>query len=86
MDTTRSNTRQAYSTHKTRPIRFTLVVDDFGVKYIGKQHAEHLMGILKQHCNTEEDWNRELYCGIVLKWNYREGYVTISMPNYVHKQ
>jgi hypothetical protein len=28
--------------HKTRPISLTLVVDDFEVKYIGKQHAEHL--------------------------------------------
>jgi hypothetical protein len=28
--------------HNTRPISFTLVVDDFPVKYVGKQHAEHL--------------------------------------------
>jgi hypothetical protein len=28
--------------HKTRPVSFTLVVDDFAVKYVGKQHAEHL--------------------------------------------
>ena len=28
--------------HKTRPIIFTLVVDDFGVKYVGKEHAIHL--------------------------------------------
>jgi hypothetical protein len=28
--------------HKTRPISFTLVVDDFAVKYVDKQHAEHL--------------------------------------------
>jgi hypothetical protein len=27
--------------HKTRHISFTLVVDDFAVKYVGKQHAEH---------------------------------------------
>jgi hypothetical protein len=26
--------------HKTRPISFTLVVGDFAVKYVGKQHAE----------------------------------------------
>ena len=25
--------------HKTRPIQFTLVVDDFGVKYVGKEHV-----------------------------------------------
>ena len=36
-------------THETRPISFTLVVDDFGVKYVGKEHALHLINILKQH-------------------------------------
>ncbi len=35
-------------THKTRPITFTLVVDDFGVKYVGKEHAMHLINILKR--------------------------------------
>ena len=28
--------------HDTRPIQFTLVVDDFGVKYVGEEHAQHL--------------------------------------------
>jgi hypothetical protein len=28
--------------HITRPIYFTLVVEIFRVKYMGKQHAEHL--------------------------------------------
>jgi hypothetical protein len=32
--------------HKTRPISFTLVVDDFAVKYVGKQNAEHLRNAL----------------------------------------
>jgi hypothetical protein len=32
--------------HKTWPISFTLVVDDFAVKYVGKQHAEHLRNAL----------------------------------------
>lgn len=32
--------------HETSLIWFTLVVDDFGVKYVGKQHAEHLMKVL----------------------------------------
>jgi hypothetical protein len=26
-------------THDTRPISFLLVVDDFGVKYVGRQHT-----------------------------------------------
>ena len=28
--------------HIWRPTTFTLVVDDFGVKFVGKEHAEHL--------------------------------------------
>jgi hypothetical protein len=28
--------------HKTQPISFTLVVNDFAVKYVGKQHTDHL--------------------------------------------
>jgi hypothetical protein len=28
--------------HKTRPIAFSLIVDDFAVKYVGKHHTDHL--------------------------------------------
>jgi hypothetical protein len=33
--------------HVTRPIQFTFVVDDFGVKYVGKEHAQHLIDALE---------------------------------------
>ena len=32
--------------HISRPIKFTLLVDDFGVKYTRRKDAEHLLGIL----------------------------------------
>jgi hypothetical protein len=35
--------------HDTRSIQFTLVVNNFGVKYIGKEHAQHLKNALKEH-------------------------------------
>ena len=35
--------------HDTRPILFTLVVYDFGVKYVGKEHAVHLKNMLEAH-------------------------------------
>ena len=44
------------------------------------------MWVLGKHYKMTEDWNGELYCGIKLQWNYNEGYVDISMPNYVHKK
>ena len=33
--------------HTWRPIQFCLIVDDFSVEYVGKQHADHLATILK---------------------------------------
>ena len=33
--------------HENRSIWFTLTVDDLGVKYIGEEHAIHLMDVLK---------------------------------------
>ncbi|KAL7524797.1 hypothetical protein ACHAXR_000721, partial [Thalassiosira sp. AJA248-18] len=38
-----SKTTPGFWKHDWRPISFTLVVDDFGVKYVGKEHAEHLL-------------------------------------------
>ena len=29
--------------HDNHPISFSLVVDNFGVKYVGKEHAQHLL-------------------------------------------
>jgi hypothetical protein len=35
--------------HTNLAISFTLVVDDFGGKYVGKEHAMHLISILKEN-------------------------------------
>jgi hypothetical protein len=37
--------------HKTRTISFTLIVDDFAVKYVGKHHAEYLWNSLSELMN-----------------------------------
>ena len=72
-------------THKTRPISFCLVVDDFGIKYVGREHAEHLINILQQKYKITIDWTGELYIGLQIKWDYTNKHVDISMPNYVEK-
>ncbi len=38
---TQSKTTPGLWTHEWCPITFSLVVDDFGVKYIGEEHAQH---------------------------------------------
>jgi hypothetical protein len=71
--------------HKTRPIQFTLVVDDFGVKYVGKEHAEHLLTTLEQHYKVTADWTGTRYIGIQLLWDYDKRQVHLCMPEYVKK-
>ncbi len=72
-------------THKTRPISFTLVVDDFGVKCIGKEPAMHLSSILKQHDKISEDWTGSKYIDITFGWDYHNCRVHLSMPGYISK-
>jgi hypothetical protein len=71
--------------HEWRPISFTLVVDDFGVKYVGEEHVQHLIRCIKETYEVTEDWTGDLYCGITLKWNYDERWLDISMPGYIKK-
>jgi hypothetical protein len=42
--------------HNTRPIQFTLDVNDFGIKYISKEHAQHLKNTLKEHYKLTCNW------------------------------
>jgi hypothetical protein len=69
--------------HKARPISFTLVVDDFAVKYVGKQHAEHLRNALLRTYELTTDWTTTVYSGITLKWDYNKRTCDISTPGYV---
>jgi hypothetical protein len=71
--------------HKTRPIYFTLVVDNFAVKCVGKQHAEHLRNTLLQTYELTTDWTATVYSGMTLKWDYKNRTCDISMPGYVSK-
>jgi hypothetical protein len=71
-------------THDTRPISFLLVEDDdFGVKYVGREHAEHLMECIKKNYSISSDWNGGAYCGLTLDWDYKNRTVDLSMPGYI---
>ena len=72
-------------THTTRPISFTLVVDDFGVKYIGIENAEHLLGVLQSAYEVTHNWNGDKFLNIKLDWDYQNGTVDLSMPGYIEK-
>jgi len=63
------------------------VVDNFGVKYVDKEHADHLINCLKKETyKLTEDWDGNLYCGISLRWDYKARQLDILMPGYINKQ
>jgi hypothetical protein len=66
--------------HKTRPISFTLVVDDFTAKYVGKQHTEHLRNALLRAYELTTDWTATVYSDMTLKSDYNKRTCNISMP------
>eukprot|EP00804_Cyclotella_cryptica_P028989 CCRYP_012408-RA/>CCRYP_012408-RA protein AED:0.21 eAED:0.21 QI:0/0/0/1/1/1/2/0/880 len=71
--------------HVWRPIQFTLVVDDFGIKYVGQEHPQHLLTVLQEHYTVTTDWNGSRYIGITLDWDYAKRRIYLSMPGYVKK-
>ena len=71
--------------HKWRPIQFSLVVDDVGIKYVGKEHAIHLKQTLEEHYNIWVDWEGKKYLGLTLDWDYDKREVHVSMPGYIQK-
>ena len=54
--------------HDIRPIQFTLLVDNFGVKYVGGEHDQHLKNTLEEHYKLTCDWTGTRYIGITLDW------------------
>ena len=70
-------------THACRPITFILCVDDFRVKYVGKQHAAHLISILEEHYTISQDYNGARYFGMDIDWEYTNRELHLSMLSYV---
>ena len=47
--------------HERRPISFTLLVDNVGIGYVGQDHADHLMSVIKMNYeNIKIDWEVNL--------------------------
>ena len=69
--------------HPTRPATFVLTVYYFSVKYVGKEHDDHLVNAIQDLYTCTTDWNGTLYCGINFKWYHHNCTVCLSMPGYI---
>jgi hypothetical protein len=72
-------------THETRPTVFCLVVDDFGIKYLTEDDAQHLQSCLESKYKITTDYEGTSFLGMTLKWDYVNRTVDISMPGYVER-
>ena len=70
-------------THKWRPIAFSLCVEDFSVKYVGKTHSNYIMYVLQDHYKISSDWSGKRYLGLDLDWEYVQRKVHLSIIPYV---
>ena len=69
--------------HHQRDIAFTLVVDDFGIKYQSHQDPKHLIELLQQLYTITVDWEGKKYVGITTTLDREQHTMTLSMPGYV---
>ena len=71
--------------HATNGTVFTLVVDDFGVKYTTKAGAEHLIHTLNKLYEIKINWTGSTYIGFTIQFNNSLRTVRLSMPGYITK-
>ena len=76
---------EGYFTHHTRPISFTLVVDDFLIKYTNEEDLKHLEDTIGHYYKLKVDVEAKQYVGIHLKWDYKERTVRLLMDGYVEQ-
>ena len=71
--------------HVSRKTVFCTCVDDFAVKYFSKDDANHFLQALTSKYKYTMDWTGSEYCGLHMDWEYKKGYVDVSMPGFVQK-
>ena len=64
-------------------------MDDFGIEYVGKEHALHLLKTLEMDYEITTDWDGTKFAGINLAWNYHARHANrtcrISTKGYIAK-
>jgi hypothetical protein len=71
--------------HTTNAIVFSLVFDDFGIRYTDKNDTQHFIDHLSKQYTCTVDWEGKIFLSMHLEWDYINRTVTITMPGYVKK-
>jgi hypothetical protein len=73
--------------HVSRPIMFTLVVDDFGIKYSDRADLDHFLAALRTRYDikTAIEGDTFTYNGYTINFDYTARTCNLSMPGYIDK-
>jgi hypothetical protein len=71
-------------THKWRPIQFCLIIDNFGVKYVGMEHFNHLLAVLQRCHQVQTNMAGDMIAGLNVQWDFPSKRVRIDMKSYVN--
>ena len=69
--------------HEHKKTVFTLVVDDFCIKYDARADLEHLFDSLRELYIITTDYSGSDYIGLSIKHDFEAKTITLSMPKYV---
>ncbi len=80
-----SKTMPRLWTHELHPNTFSLLVDNFRVKYIREEKAQHLIQAAQKYYTCFFKKEGERCWGLAIEWDYSGKKVHLSMPTYVEK-
>ena len=68
--------------YESRPTKFYLYIDDFGIKFQSKEDDNHLCNAISTNFRYTIDHEGKNYYSLIINQQYKLGYVNIEMPNY----
>ena len=71
--------------HIDNDVSFTLVLDDFGIKFSSLAGAKLLIATLQAFYSLKVDWTGSQYLGMSIKLDRINGTLSLSMPGYIAK-
>ncbi len=67
--------------HKWCPIQFCLIIDDFGVEYVGLEHFNHLRDVLKKFHGVQFNMAGDKFAGIDINGTMQPACVASVCPS-----
>jgi hypothetical protein len=56
--------------HASRPVTLSLAVDNFGIIYVGREYADHLLLCLRELYTVTTRCDATNYCGLAIAWEF----------------